>query len=162
MIRKLVMFSMTVAGVALAQAPSVVRAPEFKAGSPMACPTGSKQLNGAGGTLAGCAKLVDGKPVFHGPVVRLYDNGTVEAVGQLKDGLRTGKWQMFTKDGALTSEIEFLDDRYNGHRIEYGSNGKVLIDELYVAGKREGVQKKYDGQGLATLSEYRDDRLVTR
>ncbi|PZR17446.1 MAG: hypothetical protein DI536_03745 [Archangium gephyra] len=162
MIRKLMTFSMVVAGVALAQAPgTTVRAPEYKQGAPLACPTGTRQMNGAGGTLAGCAKLVDGKPVFHGPVVRLYDDGKVEAVGQLQDGLRSGKWQMFTKDGALASEIEFLADSYNGHRIEY-SNGKVVLDELYVAGKREGVQKKFNAQGVATVTEYRGDHPVNR
>lgn len=160
MIRKLMTFSMVVAGVALAQV-QVGQAPDFKPGAPLACPTGTKQMNGAGGTLAGCAKLVDGKPVFHGPVVRLYDNGKVEAVGQLQDGLRTGKWQLFTKDGALSAEIEFLNDTYNGRRVEY-SNGKVTLDEVYVAGKREGAQKKFNAQGVATVTEYRGDVPVTR
>lgn len=157
MIRKLMTFSMVVAGVALAQAPAVVRAPEFKAGTALSCPTGTKQMNGAGGTLVACAKMVNGKPVFHGPAVSLYEPGKVEAVGQMENGLRTGKWQMFTQDGALTSEIEFLEDRYNGHRIEY-TNGKMVLDEVYVAGKREGAQKMFNAQGVATITEYRNDR----
>lgn len=161
MTRMILGLSVVVAGVALAQAPAVTKAPTFKPGTALSCPAGTKQMNGAGGTLAGCAKVVDGKPVFHGPVVRLYDSGKVEAVGQLQEGLRTGKWQMFTEAGALTSEIEFADDRFHGKRIEYGADGKVVLEENYVSGKRQGLQKTFV-KGVATVIEFKDDRPVQK
>lgn len=160
MVRKLVMFSMAVAGVAMAQAPATVRAPSFKPGAPMACAAGAKQTKGAGGSMYGCASIVDGKTVFNGSVVRLYDNGAVESVGQLKNGLREGKWQVFTKDGALTAEVEFSNDHLNGRRIEYAANGSVLVDENYVMGKREGVQKMARPDGTLVSSTFAADRKV--
>lgn len=157
MIRKLVMFSMTVAGVALA-APSAT-APAFTPGA-MTCTGGTHQVMANGGTMSGCAKMVNGKPVFTGPVVRLYDSGKVESLGQMENGQRTGKWVAYTKDGKLSAEIEFLADRLHGRRLEYNAAGQVVLDETWVNGKREGVQKMADAKGVMVISEYRNDVRV--
>jgi hypothetical protein len=159
--RMILMVSMAMATAAAAQTATVTKAPTFKPGTALACPAGTKQMNGAGSTLVGCAKVVDGKPVFHGPVVRLYDSGKVEAMGQLEEGLRTGKWQMFTEAGALTSEIEFSQDRFHGRRVEFGADGKPVLEENYVQGKRQGLQKMVVN-GVATVTEFKDDRPVQK
>ena len=42
------------------------------------------------------------------------------------------------------------------------AGGKIKFEENWVMGKRQGVQKSFDGNGVATLTEYRDDRPVQK
>lgn len=161
MIRKLMMVSMTLAGISFAQAPalSLPRAPSFSPGLVGACGTGLTAQRAVSG-FYGCGATVRGHLSFTGPVVRQYESGQVEAVGRMENNLRVGKWQFFNKDGSLSAEITFSNDLYDGDRIEYGSNGQVTMHEIWVAGKREGLQTHYNAQGVASVVEYRNDRPV--
>ncbi len=158
MIRNFLMCSLTMAGVSFAQ--SAVRAPAYSPDQQVgACEGGAARVRSPGG-FVGCGTVENGFAKFNGPVVRLFDSGKVEAVGQMKNGLRTGKWQAFSESGALISEVEFLDDNFHGNRIEYGANGQKKFHEVYVHGKREGSQTRFDVNGVATVVQYSKDRPV--
>ncbi len=165
MIRKFFLFSMTMAGVALAQAPAMEKAPTFKANSMLGCPAGTRQVGAPTGGMSAMACMKFASPglrLFHGPMVSFYSSGKVEAVGQMDEGFRTGKWSFYDDKGTKVGETEFLHGDYNGRRFEFQANGKLKLDETWVNGKRQGPQQAFDANGVATITEYRDDRPVTR
>ncbi len=164
MTRKMLIAQFLVGAVAFAQAPALTKAPLIKQNHMLACPAGTKQVGGVNTNLGavGCMKFATtGLRLFHGPMISLYGNGKVEAVGQSEEGFRTGKWSFFDEAGNLAGETEFLAGDYHGRRAEY-VNGKLTIEESWVNGKRQGPQKRFDATGLVTVTEYRDDRPVTK
>ncbi len=164
MTRKMLIAQILVAGFAFAQAPTLMKAPIIKAGHMLACPAGTKQVGGVNTNLGSvaCMKFATtGLRLFHGPMISFYASGKVEAIGQAEEGFRSGKWSFFDEAGNLAGETEFLHGDYHGRRVEY-SNGKITIDENWVNGKRQGPQKRFDAAGVVTVTEYRDDRPVTK
>jgi len=169
MIRKMLIAQFAFAAVALAQAPQtgaavLDRAPLIKANHQLACPAGTKQVGGVNSNLGavGCMKFATtGLRLFHGPMISFYANGKVEAVGQSEEGFRTGKWTFFDQNGNKVGETEFLAGNYHGRRVEF-ANGKLTLEENWVNGKRQGPQSAFDANGVATITEYRDDRPVAK
>ena len=167
MIRKILTAQLLLGAVAFAQAPSLGstdKAPLIKSNHTLACPAGTKQVGGVNTNLGavGCMKFATtGLRLFHGPMISFYGNGKVEAVGQSEEGFRSGKWTFFDEAGNKVGETEFTRGDYNGRRVEF-ANGKVKIEENWVNGKRQGPQTAFDAAGLATVTEYRDDRPVTK
>lgn len=165
MIRKLMLSQLAVAAVALAQPAPVERAPTIKQNHQLACPTGTKQIGGlkSGMSALACMKFAsDGLRLFHGPMISLYGSGKVEAVGQNEEGFRSGKWTFFDEAGNKVGETEFLRGDYHGRRVEFTADGKLKFEEHWVNGKRQGPQKAFDANGVATITEYRDDRPVQK
>lgn len=168
MIRKMLMAQIVVGAVAFAQAPAgspvLEKAPVVKVGHQLACPAGTKQVGGVNTNLGaiGCMKFAtSGLRLFHGPMIALYGNGRVEAVGQSEEGFRIGKWTFFDEAGNKVGETEFLGGNYHGRRVEF-VNGKIVRSENWVNGKRQGPQTAFDAAGVATITEYRDDRPVQK
>jgi hypothetical protein len=166
MIRSFLFASVAVTSVALAQAPAALdKAPIIKADHVLGCPAGTRQVGGLKSNLGAVACLkatVDGMRIFHGPMISLYASGKVEAVGQAEDGFRAGKWTFFDESGLKTGETEFAKGDYNGRRVEFFPTGQVKLEQTWVAGKRQGAQKAFTEAGVATVTEYRDDRPVAK
>lgn len=165
MIRKMMMMQFAVAGLALAQAPVLEKAPAIGAGFKMACPAGTKQVGGPRtdfGAYACMKGTADGIRVMTGPMVSFDNAGHVVAVGQMEDSFATGTWKFFDAEGRLTGVTSFAKGEFNGLRVLYAADGKVKSEESWVNGKRQGAQKAFDVAGLATITEYRDDRPVTK
>lgn len=165
MIRKMMIVQFAVASIALAQAPALERAPVIKPNHQLSCPTGTRQVGGvkSGMSALACMKFAgDGLRLFHGPMISLYVNGKVEAVGQNDEGFRSGKWTFFDEAGNKVGETEFLKGDYHGRRVEFRLDGTLKFEEMWVNGKRQGPQKAFDAQGVATITEYRDDRPVQK
>jgi hypothetical protein len=166
MIRTFISVAVVVASAALAQAPaSLERAPVITVDHKLACPTGTRQVGGIKSNLGAVACMkasVEGLRIFHGPMISLYNSGKVEAVGQSAEGLRTGKWVFFTEAGVKTGETEFSKGDYHGRRVEYFPSGQLKFEENWVSGKRQGPQKSWTEAGVLTVTEYRDDRPVTK
>jgi hypothetical protein len=165
MIRKLMLTQFALAAVALAQPTTLEKAPVLKPNQQLSCPAGTRQVGGlkSGMSALACMKIAaDGLRLFHGPMYSLYASGKVEAVGQNEEGFRTGKWSFFDEAGNKLGETEFLHGDYHGRRVEFTADGKLKFEEHWVNGKRQGVQKTFDAAGVATLTEYRDDRPVAK
>jgi hypothetical protein len=165
--RIMLLASLTLGSMAVAESPapaSVEHAPVIKVGHKLACPQGARQVGGVGTNLGmvGCLlNVVEGNRVFHGPMISLFASGKVEAVGQAEQGFRTGKWTIFTEAGVKYAEIEFLRGDFHGRRAEFYPNGQLKVDEQWVMGKRQGLQRSFDASGTMTSVEYKDDRPVT-
>lgn len=152
------------AQVALAQAPSIERAPVIRANHALACPQGTRQVGGIKSNLelVGCMRIgTEGNRVFHGPMISLYKSGKVEAVGQAEEGFRSGKWTFFNEQGLKTGETEFAKGDYHGRRVSFFPTGQLKTEEHWINGQRQGLQKSFDEAGTATTVEYKNDRPVT-
>lgn len=158
-------FFVVLVASSLAPAQQLEKAPVLKPNHALACPTGTKQVGGARtnvGALA-CMKFAgNGLRLFHGPMITFYATGRVEAVGQMEEGFRTGKWAFFDQAGNRLGETEFLRGDYHGRRVEFTADGKLKFEENWVSGKRQGPQKTFDAAGVPTVTEYRDDRPVAK
>ena len=165
MIKKMIAVQAAVAALAFAQAPALTKAPIMKAGQQIGCAAGTKQVGGVGSNMSAiaCMKFsADGVRVFHGPMISLYKSNKVEAVGQTEEGMRSGKWSFFNEKGIKVGETEFAGGDYNGRRLGYNDNGTMKFDEMWVKGKRQGAQKSFDAAGVMTVTEFVDDRPVTK
>ncbi len=164
MIRKMLAAQALFAAVSLAQVAAPEKAPLIKPSHPLACPAGTSQVGGPRtnlGALA-CMKFsADGLRLFHGPMISFYPSGKVEAVGQSDEGFRSGKWAFFDENGNKRGETEFLKGNYHGRRVELTAEGKLTLEENWVHGRRQGLQKTFDAAGVPTVTEYKDDRPVT-
>lgn len=158
------LLSVAVATVAFAQAPAVERAPTIRADHKLACPAGTRQVGGVKSNLQmlGCMKLgPEGERLFHGPMISFYASGRVEAIGQAEDGFRTGKWVFYDEQGIKTGETEFLKGDFHGRRVFFNPDGTLKSEENWVKGMRQGPQKTFVN-GVATVTEYKDDRPVQK
>lgn len=141
------------------------RAPRFEQKSRLACPAGTRQVGSAKADLfaLACMKFAEGGlRIFHGPMVSFFTSGEVEAMGSMEEGLRVGTWRFFEPGGRRVGETDFLKGEYHGRRLEFQASGALKFEENWVNGKRQGPQKSFDAAGRATITEYRDDRPVTK
>ena len=165
MLRKMMMMQFAVAGLALAQAPTLERAPAISTGYKMACPAGARQIGGPTSDFGAYACLkgtADGMRIMHGPMVSFDNAGRVVAIGQMDENFRTGTWKFFDASGKLIGTTSFVKGEYSGLRVEYQADGKLKFEENWINGKRQGPQKAFDAAGLVTVTEYRDDRPVAK
>lgn len=165
MIREMMMVQLAVVAVAMAQAPTLEKAPVIKPNHALSCPAGTKQVGGPTtnmGALACMKFATTGLRLFHGPMISFYGSGKVEAIGQTDEGFRSGKWAFFDEAGNKVGETEFLKGDYHGRRVEFRADGTLKFEEMWVNGKRQGPQKTFDQLGVATITEYRDDRPVQK
>ncbi len=58
------------------------------------------------------------------PHIQYHKDGSVWAVGQLKDGTMTGYWQWFRKDGTKSRSGNFDNGHQAGEWITYNQSGK--------------------------------------
>ncbi|MFT3839174.1 MAG: hypothetical protein QM723_19485 [Myxococcaceae bacterium] len=117
----------------------------------LSCPAGTRQAGGSKSQLEAtlCMKvLADGSRVFHGPYIAWWPNGQQQAVGQNEEGWRTGHWVFFDQNGVKTGDTDFVHGDFHGKRIQYWSNGKVMMEEQYDHGRQLSV-KTFDQNGVA-------------
>lgn len=167
MLRRMLMMQFAVAGLALAQLPSpaLEKAPVVGAGYTVACPAGTRQFGGPRSDFGAyaCMKVTaDGMRVLQGPMISFDNAGHVVAIGTMEESFRTGTWKFFDAGGNLTGTTGFRKGEYHGLRVEHDANGALKFEEHWVNGKRQGPQKSFDTGGLATITDYRDDRPVGR
>lgn len=96
----------------------------------------------------------------NGPYELKDDAGNVLVKGQYKNGKRTGKWQYFEK-GQLSRELDYKDDKLDGKKTIYYSNGKKEFEETYVNGKRNGEYTGYSmtSGNITQVKHYVDNKL---
>lgn len=166
MIRKLVALQSVIGAAALAQtAPASEQAPAISSNYKLQCPTGTHQIGGvdSGLELIACMKdSNDDSRVFQGPMVSLWPSGKVEAVGQVVDGLRSGRWTFYDQSGLKTGETDFLGGDYHGRRVQYYPGGALKFEENWVQGRRQGVQKSWSASGKLAVAEFKDDRPTSK
>lgn len=130
----------------------------------LSCPVGTRQSGGRDTVFEAtfCTKAGRlGEPVMHGPYLGLYKSGKKRVEGAYIEGKRTGLWVAYDEAGAKLEELTFDNDLWNGKRTQWIKGAKV-IEENWVAGKRQGLQKQWNEKGVEKVVEYRDDAPVTK
>jgi hypothetical protein len=125
---------MTYALIAIIASAAPVLGRDFK----LACPKGTVQVGGPHSPQQRltCARSnADGSFTYVGPYYSFYKGGAVEAVGQVEDGLRSGKWVFYDEKGALVGDTEFKRGDFHGRRVFYHPDGSVMSVALYVEGR---------------------------
>lgn len=55
-----------------------------------------------------------------------YSDGTIRAVGKLKDGKRDGYWKWYRKDGSKLKLGYFTEGKLAKEWMRYDKNGKLI------------------------------------
>ncbi len=76
-----------------------------------------------------------------------YITGKLQRAGRYVNGLREGKWNYYSREGFLTSTINFSKDDRNDSAIFYYANGHVKDIEIYDHGALNGFCISYYKNG---------------
>lgn len=125
----------------------------------LACPPGTQQVNTPAAVYCSIGGQ-RGPGKLNGPAIQLHANGVKAADGQYINGNREGRWVFFDDSGRKIGEIGFQKDDYHGRRAIFATDGKLLSEENWVEGKRQGPAMKYDPSGKATVTQFKDDVVV--
>jgi hypothetical protein len=129
----------------------------------LACPEGTRQSGGKDTVFEAtfCTKAGRlGEPLMHGPYLGLYKSGKKRVEGAYLEGKRTGLWIAYDEQGGKLEELTFKNDLWDGKRTQW-IKGQKILEENWVDGKRQGVQKEWlNGKEVAT--EFRDDAPVKK
>ena len=90
-----------------------------------------------------------------------FDDGYVKGIGETKDDVLVGPWELFNSNGRLTAKGTFNS---NGNRdgtwVWYNTKGNVKESAEYVDGKLNGKNTHYYDNGKQKiLSYYKNDEL---
>ena len=91
---------------------------------------------------------VDSISQFH------YPNGILSSEGILKDGMPDGFWKTFHQNGELKSEGNRVDFKLVGTWKFYSENGKPTLKLDYLAGLKNGEQRKFHEGGNIKSIEF--------
>ncbi len=136
----------------------------------LTCPTGTRQLGGAGAQARdGAVYCVEWPmkkgeiPVKQGPGVRYHDGGGMSEQGSYKDNKRHGVWVAWDEDGKKKSVVTWGKGEYDGLYVTYWANGERQSEIQWKAGKKHGTSKTWgdDGKPLSVVV-YEEDRAVKR
>jgi len=84
---------------------------------------------------------------FNGPVVSHGDNGKIELIGVLKNGLRDGHWTEYNEDGTRASEGDYRNNQEVGPWKYWFENGTLQCEGSYENGYPSGIWKTYFADG---------------
>ncbi len=84
----------------------------------------------------------------------IYEVGDTKDECKFVDDLRNGLWKSYYKSGNIRFEGKFVDDNANGEHVWYWENGKVKEKGKYVMGRKNGEWRKFDKNGVPTISIY--------
>lgn len=63
-----------------------------------------------------------------------YENGTLEYVGEFKNGLEHGTFLYYYEDGTLHIEEEWKNGKENGKVFEYSPDGQLALEQTWKDG----------------------------
>lgn len=93
-------------------------------------------------------------------VTRFFPEGKPYETTAVKNGKRNGEHQQFDRDGKLVFSERFVDDVRDGPQREFKA-GVLRHEQNFVAGKREGVEKRFFEDGkLAEEATWKAERKV--
>ena len=75
------------------------------------------------------------------------DDGTFSVGIRDENGFRTGEWKKYYNSGKVFILANYVNDTLEGQVISYYKNGNVQAENVYVAGKLNGVSKQFDIKG---------------
>ncbi len=102
--------------------------------------------------------------VFEGEkqkVTHLFDGYDLQAVGVIKDGKKTGNWQMYNEQGKLTGKGRFDEQgKRIGEWTWYDDQGRISDKESYTNGVIEGKYISFYDNGKPKVTcNYKEGKL---
>jgi antitoxin component YwqK of YwqJK toxin-antitoxin module len=82
----------------------------------------------------------------------------ISLTGKFLDGMRTGRWISYYTDGKLKQVVTYYKGIIHGPYQLFDTDGKIQIQGLYVAGKKNGT---WIMKGGKQEDEYVNDRLIS-
>ncbi len=97
-----------------------------------------------------------------GEYITYHDNGSKNAVFNMKKGVANGNVQFFYENGNKKEEGQFIEGNRNGKWIKWDeSSNKIISEAHYNNGKKDGVWKIWDDNGVLRYQmEYKDGKKV--
>jgi len=98
----------------------------------------------------------EGEELFHAPgsqepytgwVKRMYENGKVYGLFQIKKGKPHGLATMWHENGQKRRETNYVDGKVHGLKTGWHENGQKKIEVSYVDGELNGLHTEWDGNG---------------
>lgn len=105
--------------------------------------------NPAGG-LAGSSKMKNGS----GVMITFHDGGQPASKLTMVKGVRQGRYVELSPLGKVLVEGSYADDQKDGDWIERDAAGKLARESRYVAGKLDGVVRRYLAGSLVAEQRY--------
>jgi antitoxin component YwqK of YwqJK toxin-antitoxin module len=87
-----------------------------------------------------------GKP-YTGRVDSLYDNGETEYTHFYQDGLKDLKWTQWTSEGFRLSDTRYIKGKKNGLSKTWDVNGLGGVTTNYIRGEIHGIYTEYHDNG---------------
>lgn len=100
------------------------------------------------GTLQSLGEYKDNKRI--GNWTFYFNNGNIEQTGRYNNGKPDGLWKWFYKDGKIWREENYVNGREEGLFIEYNEDGTVITKGEYADGEKEG-------SWFANVGDYREE-----
>ncbi len=104
--------------------------------------------------------LYDNKGKLLQPICEYATGHRKTAEYSLEDEKVHGLFRVWSEDGQLLQEKNFLHGELDGEQHEYYANGRMKLSHRYVAGKQDGMQQEWFENGKASLAVcYKDGQL---
>lgn len=93
-------------------------------------------------------------------VVVYLQNNKPYLLGKITNGKKEGKFKVLKADGNILSELNFLNDEFDGYQKYYNEEGNIREEKNYIKGKLDGKRTVYYENGNIELVEnYKNDLL---
>lgn len=104
----------------------------------------------------------DADSVKNGQWTSVFSDGTVYEKGTYKDGVKSGKEELFYQNGQLQSVVNFEEGKMSGVRTTYFESGRKWSEVPYVNNLREGQALSwYEDGKLHKREQYKEGRKNT-
>ena len=112
----------------------------------------------------GAGKMLSEKTYVNGKAdgeSRIYAGGKLLTQESFKNGLRNGLSTDFYPDGSKRGETPYAVGNIHGIEKEFDSKGNIISETEYNKGRKHGVSTTYFNGKPASVSEYKDGRLIS-
>jgi len=93
-----------------------------------------------------------------GPRRSWYEDGSLWAVGEFKNGRDHGTWEVWYPDGTKSQEFTMDEGAWHGTHTTWHPNGQKRSEVLWVHGQRQGPARVWDEDGnLVKVDHYVDN-----
>ena len=98
----------------------------------------------------------------HGRHTEKYEDGSPQAAGRYKQGLRTGEWKFYDRKGRVTHVKNYSSGKLDGKYVETQHDSAYVVTGIYSNDKRKGkwtkrTLSKNKKEGLLLLEEEYDN-----
>ncbi len=96
-----------------------------------------------------------------GTEVQFHDNGEVQMVVPVVDGIRNGIARIFDRSGLLWAQVEFVKGKKEGDEIRFGRGGEKVARVQFRNGAPVGIAKTFYPDGTLQSEYHHDSSLLS-